>query len=79
MQGRAQRTFQRSGLFRFRDAGTRERLGDRAADFGERPLWHEGTVQNYSRDVKTQRVMRDILKIAQAAAITPPAEWRAGS
>jgi hypothetical protein len=38
-------------------------------ELGRSSLWHEGTVHNYSKDAKTQRMMRDILKIAQAAAI----------
>jgi len=38
-------------------------------ELGRSSLWHEGTVHNYSRDAKTQRIMRDILKIAHNAAI----------
>ena len=38
-------------------------------ELGRSTLWHEGTVHNYSKDAKTQRIMRDILKIAQSAAI----------
>ena len=59
----------------------RERLFDTKADetifelksflteLGSGALWHEGTVHNYSRDAKTQRIMRDILRSAQNAAI----------
>ncbi len=38
-------------------------------ELGRSTLWHEGTVHNYSRDAKTQRIMRDILQGAQNAAI----------
>ena len=38
-------------------------------ELGRSTLWHEGTVHNYSKDAKTQRVMRDILRVAQNAAI----------
>ncbi len=43
-------------------------------DLGQSPLWEEGTVQTHSMDARTQDIMRDILKIAQNAAIQ--VSWR---
>lgn len=43
-------------------------------DLGQSTLWEEGTVQNHSMDARTQDIMRDILKIAQNAAIQ--VSWR---
>ena len=38
-------------------------------ELGRSTLWYEGTVHNYSKEAKTQRMMRDILTMAQNAAI----------
>ncbi len=43
-------------------------------ELGQSTLWQEGNVNNYSMDAKTQCIMRDILKIAQNAAIQ--VSWR---